>query len=150
MVRKLPTETFQAQAEVELGSWDKRRIVGDISGPLTESGVLRGRVVLLSEDSDSYVDHGFTDKKGFYGVLEALPREGTKIGLSLQYQKNRFNESFGGVPLSSATQTVGSRTITALSPCIWSSSWRKTGCSGPITRTALMKGMLRRRTFGAP
>jgi outer membrane receptor for ferric coprogen and ferric-rhodotorulic acid len=98
MVRKLPTETFQAQAEVELGSWDKRRIVGDISGPLTQSGVLRGRVVLLSEDSDSYVDHGFTDKKGFYGVLEALPTEGTKIGLSLQYQKNRFNEIIMGYP----------------------------------------------------
>jgi outer membrane receptor for ferric coprogen and ferric-rhodotorulic acid len=98
MVRKLPTETFQAQAEVELGSWDKRRFVGDISGPLTQSGVLRGRVVLLSEDSDSYVDHGFMDKKGFYGVLEALPREGTKIGLSLQYQKNRFNDSLSGHP----------------------------------------------------
>jgi outer membrane receptor for ferric coprogen and ferric-rhodotorulic acid len=98
MVRKLPTETFQAQAEVELGSWDKRRIVGDISGPLTQSGVLRGRVVLLSEDSDSYVDYGFMDKKGFYGVLEALLTEGTKIGLSLQYQKNRFNENFVGSP----------------------------------------------------
>jgi outer membrane receptor for ferric coprogen and ferric-rhodotorulic acid len=98
MVRKLPTETFQAQAEVELGSWDKRRVVGDISGPLTESGALRERVVLLSEDSDSYVDYTFLDKKGFYGVLEALPREGTKIGLSLQYQKNRFNESTGGHP----------------------------------------------------
>jgi outer membrane receptor for ferric coprogen and ferric-rhodotorulic acid len=100
MVRKLPTETFQAQAEVELGSWDKRRIVGDISGPLTESGVLRGRVVLLSEDSNSYVDYAFADKKGFYGVIEALPTEGTKIGLSLQYQKNRFNENSNGHPVS--------------------------------------------------
>jgi outer membrane receptor for ferric coprogen and ferric-rhodotorulic acid len=98
MVRKLPTETFQAQAEVGYGSWDRRRLVGDVSGPLTQSGVLRGRLVLLSEDSDSYVDYGFTDKKGFYGVLEALPREGTKIGLSLQYQKTRFNENFAGLP----------------------------------------------------
>jgi outer membrane receptor for ferric coprogen and ferric-rhodotorulic acid len=98
MVRKLPTETFTAQAEVGLGSWDRRRIVGDISGPLTQSGVLRGRVVLLSEDSNSYVDYGFTDKKGFYGVIEALPTDKTKIGLSLQYQKNRVNEAFFGYP----------------------------------------------------
>jgi outer membrane receptor for ferric coprogen and ferric-rhodotorulic acid len=98
MVRKLPTETFTAQAEIGLGSWDRRRLVGDISGPLTQSGVLRGRVVLLSEDSNSYVDYGFTDKKGFYGVIEALPTDKTKIGLSLQYQKNHFNESMMGVP----------------------------------------------------
>jgi outer membrane receptor for ferric coprogen and ferric-rhodotorulic acid len=98
MIRKLPTETFMAQAEVGLGSWDRRRIVGDISGPLTPSGILRGRVVLLSEDSNSYVDHGFLDKKGFYGVIEALPTEGTKIGLSLQYQKNRINETITGYP----------------------------------------------------
>jgi outer membrane receptor for ferric coprogen and ferric-rhodotorulic acid len=98
MVRKLPTETFMAQAEVGLGSWDRRRLVGDISGPLTQSGVLRGRVVLLSEDSNSYVDYGFTDKKGFYGVIEALPTDKTKIGLSLQYQKSRINEVIMGYP----------------------------------------------------
>jgi outer membrane receptor for ferric coprogen and ferric-rhodotorulic acid len=98
MVRKLPTETFTAQAEVGLGSWDRRRLVGDISGPLTQSGVLRGRVVLLSEDSNSYVDYGFTDKKGFYGVIEALPTDKTKIGLSLQYQKTRINELIMGYP----------------------------------------------------
>jgi outer membrane receptor for ferric coprogen and ferric-rhodotorulic acid len=98
MVRKLPTETFQAQAEVGYGSWDRRRLVGDISGPLTQSGALRGRVVLLSEDSDSYVDYGFTDKKGFYGVIEALPTDKTKIGLSLQYQKSRINEVIMGYP----------------------------------------------------
>jgi outer membrane receptor for ferric coprogen and ferric-rhodotorulic acid len=98
MVRKLPTESFMAQAEVGLGSWDRRRLVGDISGPLTQSGVLRGRAVLLSEDGNSYVDYGFMDKKGFYGVIEALPTDKTKIGLSLQYQKSRFNENLSGHP----------------------------------------------------
>jgi outer membrane receptor for ferric coprogen and ferric-rhodotorulic acid len=98
MVRKLPTESFIAQAEVGLGSWDRRRLVGDVSGPLMQSGALRGRVVLLSDDSNSYVDYGFMDKKGFYGVIEALPTDKTKIGLSLQYQKSRFNENFAGHP----------------------------------------------------
>jgi outer membrane receptor for ferric coprogen and ferric-rhodotorulic acid len=73
-------------------------LVGDISGPLIQSGTLRGRVVLLSEDSNSHVDYGFMDKKGFYGVIEALPTDKTKIGLSLQYQKNRFNEVIAGYP----------------------------------------------------
>jgi outer membrane receptor for ferric coprogen and ferric-rhodotorulic acid len=95
MIRKRPTETFQGQVEAELGSWDRRRLVGDLSGPLTQSGALRGRVVLVSEDSDSYVDYSFSDKKALYGVIEARPTASTKIGASLQYQKNRFNHSLG-------------------------------------------------------
>jgi outer membrane receptor for ferric coprogen and ferric-rhodotorulic acid len=95
LVRKRPTETFQGQVEVGLGSWDKRRLVGDLSGPLVQSGALLGRIALVSEDSDSYVDHAFTDKKGIYGVIEARPTASTKIGASLQYQKTRLNNSTG-------------------------------------------------------
>jgi outer membrane receptor for ferric coprogen and ferric-rhodotorulic acid len=92
LVRKRPTETFQGQVEAGLGSWDKRRLVGDLSGPLVQSGAILGRIVLVSEDSDSYVDHGFSDKKGVYGVIEAKPAAGTTLGASLQYQKNRWND----------------------------------------------------------
>jgi outer membrane receptor for ferric coprogen and ferric-rhodotorulic acid len=81
LVRKRPTEAFQAQAEAELGSWDKKRLVGDISGPLTQSGVLRGRFIAVSDDSDSYVDYVYDDKKAFYGVLELVPNADVKIGL---------------------------------------------------------------------
>jgi outer membrane receptor for ferric coprogen and ferric-rhodotorulic acid len=98
LVRKRPTETFQAQAEVGLGSWDKRRIVGDISGPFSPSGALHGRLVLVSDDSNSYVDHAFSDRKALYGVIEARPTAGTVIGLSLQYQKDRMNDIILGYP----------------------------------------------------
>jgi outer membrane receptor for ferric coprogen and ferric-rhodotorulic acid len=106
LVRKRPTETFQAQAEVELGSWDKKRLVGDISGPLTQSGVLRGRVVVLFDKSDSLVDYVFDDKKAFYGVLEIVPSEQTKIGLGLQYQQFRYRTHLG-VPTASTGKDLG-------------------------------------------
>jgi outer membrane receptor for ferric coprogen and ferric-rhodotorulic acid len=76
LVRKRPTETFQAQAEVGLGSWDRRRLVGDITGPLTPSGALLGRIVLVSDDSDSCVNDGFADRKALYSVIEARPTAG--------------------------------------------------------------------------
>jgi outer membrane receptor for ferric coprogen and ferric-rhodotorulic acid len=107
MVRKRPTETFQAQAELGLGAWERRRLVGDVSGPLTQSGVIRGRAVVVSDDSDSYIDYTFSDKKGFYGVIEALPTANTKIGFSLQYQKNRLNEPRGGVPTAPDGSDLG-------------------------------------------
>jgi outer membrane receptor for ferric coprogen and ferric-rhodotorulic acid len=98
LVRKRPTEIFQGQIEAGLGSWDKRRLVGDLSGPLVESGAILGRIVLVSDDSDSYVDHAFADKKALYGVIEARPAAGTTLGFSLQYQKDRVNENFFGYP----------------------------------------------------
>jgi outer membrane receptor for ferric coprogen and ferric-rhodotorulic acid len=53
LVTKLPLslrETPQGQVEARLSSWDKRRLVGDLSGPLVESGAILGRIVLVSED----------------------------------------------------------------------------------------------------
>jgi outer membrane receptor for ferric coprogen and ferric-rhodotorulic acid len=106
LVRKRPTESFQAQVEAELGSWDKKRLVGDISGPLTSSGVLRGRLVVVSDESDSFVDYVFDDKKAFYGILELVPNADTKIGLGLQYQKDRYRP-FRGIPTATDGRDLG-------------------------------------------
>jgi outer membrane receptor for ferric coprogen and ferric-rhodotorulic acid len=107
LIRKRPTETFQGQVEAGLGSWDNRRLVGDLSGPLVQSGAIRGRIVLVSEDSNSYVDHGFSDKKGVYGVIEARPTASTKIGASLQYQKNRWNALISEHPTAPDGRDLG-------------------------------------------
>jgi outer membrane receptor for ferric coprogen and ferric-rhodotorulic acid len=82
--------------EAEFGSWDKKRLVGDVSGPLTQSGVLRGRFVAVADDSDSFVDYVYDNKKAFYGVLEIVPNTETKIGLGLQYQQNKYRAPLGG------------------------------------------------------
>jgi outer membrane receptor for ferric coprogen and ferric-rhodotorulic acid len=98
MVRKRPTATFQANTEASYGSWDRKRLVGDISGPLTQSGVLRGRFVAVSDTGDSFIDYAYNDKQAFYGVLEADLGQSTTLNFNVQYQKNDYNESVGGVP----------------------------------------------------
>ncbi|MDR2451456.1 MAG: hypothetical protein LBE85_06730, partial [Candidatus Accumulibacter sp.] len=83
------------------------RLVADVSGPLTQSGALLGRIVLVSDDADSYVDHAFSDRKALYGVVEARPATGTVIGLSLQYQKDRLNDNIQGYPTAPDGSDLG-------------------------------------------
>lgn len=99
LIRKRPTDTFQANVETQLGSWGKRRLVGDISGPLIESGRLRGRAVALVDNSNSFKDYTFNDRNGFYGVLEADLTDTTTLGASVMYQRNKLNED-EGVPMA--------------------------------------------------
>ena len=49
MVRKRPTRDFQASATGVLGSWDRRRAEGDISGALNQAGTVRARLVAVKE-----------------------------------------------------------------------------------------------------
>ena len=94
-VRKRPTDAFQAQAEVQLGSWDARRVVGDVSGALVESGRVRGRVVALYDRSDSFTDYVFRDRNAVYGIVEADLAPGTTLSASVQYQDDESLNHFG-------------------------------------------------------
>lgn len=106
LVRKRPTESFQGQAEVQLGSWNERRIVGDISGPLLESGRIRGRLIAVAEDSDSFVDYVYKNRRGAYGIVEADLTETTTLSTSVQYQKQTGRNHFG-VPFAADGSDAG-------------------------------------------
>lgn len=88
LVRKRPTETFQASAEIQLASWDGRRIVGDISAPLSESGRIRGRVVAVADNSKSFVDYAYRNRRAIYAVAEADLTATTTLEASVQYQED--------------------------------------------------------------
>lgn len=97
LVRKRPTNMFQAQADVQVGAWQQRRFVGDISGPLNTAGSIRGRVVMLTDDSNSYVDYVNNRRRGFYGIVEADLTPSTLLSASFQYQKDRGRDHLGVV-----------------------------------------------------
>ena len=71
LVRKKPTKQFKASVSGTAGSWDAYRTEGDISGPLNDSGSVRGRFVGAYQDKNSYLDHYSQKKDLFYGILEA-------------------------------------------------------------------------------
>ena len=57
LIRKKPTREFKASVTASAGSWDNYRTEGDISGPLNEDASVRGRLVGVYQDADSYLDH---------------------------------------------------------------------------------------------
>ena len=86
LIRKKPTADFQGSIELGAGSWDNYRSQIDVSGPLTETGNLRGRAVAAYNDKHSFLDHYSRKTSVFYGVLEADLDEDTLLTVGADYQ----------------------------------------------------------------
>ncbi len=82
------------------GSWDHYRSTLDVTGPLNKSGSLRGRVVGVYEDQDSFVDKVYARDYIGYGTLEYdfTPDTTLSAGISRQVGHSR---PYSGLPVSS-------------------------------------------------
>lgn len=98
MVRKRPTSQFQASAALTLGSWDRRRLDADVSGPLNAAGTVRGRVVAVTDKKDFFQKAREEERKVFYGVLEADLGPRTKVTASLQRTDLDATGAWGNLP----------------------------------------------------
>lgn len=99
-VRKRPTNTFQASAAAQYGSWNDYRLEADVSGPLNASGTLAGRLIYANEDRDSYLDH-YKVNRNVYGALlawDATPNLTATVGWSMQDNRAKGN-NWGALPL---------------------------------------------------
>lgn len=90
-VRKRPTRDFQAEGSIGYGSWQNRRSELDVSGPLNETGTLRGRAIFAGQEGNSYLDRYSASKTVFSGVLEADLTDDTTATLGYSEQRNRPN-----------------------------------------------------------
>ncbi|PHQ14827.1 TonB-dependent siderophore receptor [Marinobacter profundi] len=99
-IRKRPTAETRAAVAVTGGSWDNRRVVGDLSGSLTDSGKVRGRVVAGYQERDSWLDRYSQQKQMFYGVLEADLTASTLLALGHATQTSDTDSPlWGALPL---------------------------------------------------
>ncbi|PRN06897.1 MULTISPECIES: TonB-dependent receptor [unclassified Pseudomonas] len=98
MVRKRPTREFQSYVQAGVGSWDYYRAEADVSGPLIESGKLRGRLVAAKQSNQSFMDWYSQDRDLVYGVLEADLTDTTTVRFGMDYQTYDANGA-PGVPL---------------------------------------------------
>ena len=100
LIRKRPTHQFQASASLSNSSWDTKRAVVDVSGSLTSSGGLRGRVIAVAQDGDSYLDRYSLEKNVFSGLIEMDIGSHSVATLGYSQQQNRPSGSmWGGLPL---------------------------------------------------
>ncbi|MDH0896736.1 MULTISPECIES: TonB-dependent siderophore receptor [unclassified Pseudomonas] len=86
MVRKRPTREVQASIQGTVGSWDNYRTEFDVSGPLSETGNVRGRLVGAYQTANSFIDRLGTERQVAYGVIEADLSERDTISLGIDYQ----------------------------------------------------------------
>lgn len=99
MVRKRPTFTPQVSLTGTAGSWDDYRGEFDASGPLNDSGTLRGRMVGSYQDADSFRDKEQSDHGLFYAITEADLSDSTTASLGFSRQEDQTNFFWGGLPL---------------------------------------------------
>lgn len=98
--RKRATRDFQASMEGTVGSWAKRRVVGDVSGSPIASGRLRGRLVAVYENGESYLKRYSQEKTVVYGTVEGDLDQYTTVRLGYVWQQNNPNSSmWGALPL---------------------------------------------------
>jgi outer membrane receptor for ferric coprogen and ferric-rhodotorulic acid len=97
-IRKRPTQGLEANVKASIGSWNKARLVGDVSGAFTDD--VRGRAVLVKEDKDSYLDRYQQDRSLAYGVLEIDLTDRTLLTLGHNTQVNNTKGAmWGALPL---------------------------------------------------
>lgn len=104
LTRKRPTDTFQASVSQSLGSWDQARSAADVSGPLSATGALRGRLVAAYDQGESWVDRYQGKKTVAYGVVEADLGDATTLNLSVEYA--RQDASSAGVWTSASVAFI--------------------------------------------
>ncbi|KZN15493.1 hypothetical protein OA79_00950 [Marinomonas sp. TW1] len=98
-VRKRPTKEAQASVEASAGSWNQRRVEGDVSGSIV-GDKLKGRIVVAKEEGDSYLDRYSKEREVFYGILSGDITDSTRyaIGHSINDSHADGNPS-GALPL---------------------------------------------------
>jgi len=98
-VRKRPTREFQANGAVRIGTYDLRRVEGDVSGPLAWDGKLRGRFVAAKQKANSFRPLYKQDLTALYGILEADLGPATTVALGHERQESDPRGStWGTVP----------------------------------------------------
>nr|WP_318836585.1 TonB-dependent siderophore receptor [Pseudomonas khavaziana] len=86
LVRKKPTSEFQGHATLGAGSWDNYRSELDVSGPLTETGNVRGRAVAAYQDKHSFMDRYERKSPTYYGIMEFDLSPDTMLTVGGDYQ----------------------------------------------------------------
>ena len=87
-VSKLPKAEQQGEIWAQVGSYDRKQLAADVTGPMSEDGKLLYRLVALKRESGTQVD--YVDDNGFLFApsFTWLPTDSTTISLLFNAQEN--------------------------------------------------------------
>ncbi|RZI74343.1 MAG: TonB-dependent siderophore receptor [Variovorax sp.] len=89
MVSKRPQQEAYREVGVQLGSWGRKQIQADLTGPLTADGDWSYRLVALQRKSDTQVDYVPDDRSLIMPSLTWRPSAATSLTLQGLWQKDK-------------------------------------------------------------
>jgi len=98
MVRKRPQDAWNFNVDLMAGSWDKRRAQVDLTGPLTQDGAVRGRIVGVYANQDYFYENANLTRRKVSGSLDFDPGPSTRLTMGGAYQRDDALPFFGGLP----------------------------------------------------
>lgn len=98
LVSKRPQAETHREVNVQYGNYNHKQISADLTGPLNQDGTLLYRLVALSKDSDTQVDHAFDKRQYVAPSLTWRPDAGTELTLFASYQHDDTTSTVGFFP----------------------------------------------------
>lgn len=99
LVSKRPQQTAQREINVQVGNDNHKQVALDLTGPLNTEGTLFYRLVALSKDSGTQVDHA-DDKRTFIAPsLTWKPNADTTLTAYAEYQKDETGNTNAFFPI---------------------------------------------------
>lgn len=103
LVRKTPKKSLEGYGELTAGSYANYRGEGDITGPLNQSGSLRGRFVGAYQDRDSFQDWTEQRRALAYGSIAADLTPDTTLTAGAWYQRMSYKGAWNLPAYASAS-----------------------------------------------
>lgn len=103
---KRPAFERAGEIAVEYGSWDRKQIQADLTGPLDAAGTFAGRMVAFYRDADQQTDYLQDDRLLLAPSLAWRPGADTSLTLLATYQRDLNGSSQQFLPIA-ATSLLG-------------------------------------------
>lgn len=100
MGSKRPQQEAHREVGVQLGSWNRRQLQADLTGPLTANGEWSYRLVALARAADTQVDHVPDDRRVIAPSLAWRPSAATSLVLQAHWQQDRTGSAAQFLPWS--------------------------------------------------
>ena len=95
LVRKRAEAELGLNVALSAGSWEMMRAEADVTGAIDKEGQLRGRVIGVYDDRDSYIDYVYSRKLIGYATLEFDATPDTTISIGTMQQDGDSRPSLG-------------------------------------------------------
>jgi iron complex outermembrane recepter protein len=100
MVSKRPLAEAQNEIGVQYGSWSRKQIQADLTGPVDKNGEFLYRLVVVKRDADTQVDHVRDDRTVVAPSLTWRPSAATSLTLQALVQSDKSGSTAQFFPWS--------------------------------------------------